>query len=267
MEKKELELLDYGESKSFHDMDVETADGTVFNVHVGAKFVEIPGLRPWFDRRIVFMEVVEEPVVTKYKNDNFFISWKAKNRKTGEVVLYGINVENRHYGPHIYTMTSEKVRSYLKISRERRKEIEKDCKQKGIIRAWQVLKLERRPHDTLVLVNVKTGKQRILVKKGQLLIENKNINFDDIFRGPLIGRDEEKMQVLKEKKFYDIRLAKHNAEGYGILEWTYFKERHFFDCDDFEGQDFYPKVYCLVNADLEIEVPFRQCHNFGCISL
>lgn len=148
MENEELESLNYGECKSFQNVDVEAKDGTVLNVHIGAKFVEMLGLRPWLGDPIVFMEVVEEPVVTKY-DDGYFISWKARNRKTGEMVSYGVHTANRHYGPRIYTMISEKVQCYLKITRGHRKEHRKYLKQQGVLRAWQVLKLERRPNPSL----------------------------------------------------------------------------------------------------------------------
>ena len=241
-------------------ISIKGADGQLFDFHVGTKYAKT------IDRfffAVEYMEVVEEPVVTVNRDHKCFMAWKAKNRKTGEINSYGVTLTYMGNVPRIYSMTSEKVRRHLKAVRDCRKEAERARKQKGIVRTWTVLKLERRQNHTLVLVNVKTGKQRILVRNNQLLIEDKDIDFADIFRGVLIGKDEQRKKALEQKNVeYGIELVEHDAEGYGMLKWIYHKETYYFDSDDFVGTDFYPAVYCLVNSELEFIVPFRQTHDF-----
>ena len=167
-------------------ISIKGADGQLIDFHVGTKYAKT------IDRfffAVEYMEVVEEPVVTVNSDHKCFMAWKAKNRKTGEINSYGVTLTYMGNVPRIYSMTSEKVRRHLKAARDCRKEAERARKQKGIVRTWTVLKLERRQNHTLVLVNVKTGKQRILVRNNQLLIEDKDIDFADIFRGVLIGKD------------------------------------------------------------------------------
>lgn len=250
------------ESRRLRSAVVTAADGKKLDIRVGTKFAEVFG-NYLFDE-MAFMEVTDDPVVTKYSDSEFFVAWKAKDRATGEVVSYGVNTANEGYGPQIYGMASERVRKHLKREREMRKDSAKERKQSGAVRARTVLKLEtRRQNDTRVLVNVKTGKQRVLTRKNDLLIEDKDIDFAGIFRGSVMGKDIDRKEALEQKHVdYGIELVEHDAEGYGMLMWTYRKEKYYFDYEDLKGSDFYLKVYCLVNPDLEIAVPFSSDHNF-----
>lgn len=244
-------------------IDIVTANGVVFNIHAGAKYGRMWGTLPV--SCMEFMEVMEEPTVKKNEYDESLVSWVAKNLKTGNTATFCVNmVEMYYHAPRIYAMDSDTVRRSLKITRARRKKKKKVRKWQGYVRTWQVLILEKRPNQVQVLVNVKTGKQRVLVKNGNLLIEDKDIDFDDL----LINAQEhlyvERRKALEGKRTdRNIQLVEHDADGYALLKWVYSIEVPGFGTNGhLNFSDIHKNAYCLVNANLEIVIPFGRNHDF-----
>ena len=93
---------------------------------------------------------------------------------------------------------------------------------------------------TFILVNMRTGKLREFVNAdGQLLVEDKDIDYDSIHR--------------HHNRYNDFK------NGLCALVWTTYPDgRYFADEDGFGMEDNdEEKVYCIINTNLEIIVPFQ----------
>lgn len=252
-------------SNSVPGIGIVIADGAVFNIHVGAKYGWMWGTCSLPLSCMRFMEVVEGPTVTKNEYDEPLVSWVARNRKTGNTATFCVNmVEMYYHAPRIYAMDSDTVRRSLRFTRAHRKKKEKARKWRGYVRTWQLLKLEKRPNQTQVLVNVKTGKQRVLVRKRKLLVEDKDIDFEDLLRGTQGHLYVEKRKALEGKRTdWDVQLVEHDADGYALLKWCYSIEFPSFSTNEhLKFSDIHKNAYCLVNANLEIVIPFGHNHVF-----
>lgn len=95
--------------KRFHRVDIVTAYGSIFNIHVGAKYAEMQNMYPP-SCRTRFMEVVEEPIVEKVGDEEYIVCWTAKELKTGLWIAQSASTAAMPCdAPHIYNMDAEKV--------------------------------------------------------------------------------------------------------------------------------------------------------------
>ncbi|WP_455585996.1 hypothetical protein [Bacteroides sp.] len=108
----------------------------------------------------------------------------------------------------------------------------------------------------LTLVNMQTGKVRKFVDKdGWLLVEDKDIDYDSIHQ------HHEHYHGCVDHKYVKYGFNRYDdfKNGLCALVWTTYPDgRYFADEDGFGMEDNdEEEVYCVINTDLEIIVPFQ----------
>ena len=109
---------------------------------------------------------------------------------------------------------------------------------------------------TVILVNMRTGKLREFVNAdGQLLVEDNDIDYDSIHR------HHNHYHCCVDCKRVEFGFNRYNdfKNGLCALVWTTYPDgRYFADEDGFGMEDNdEEKVYCIINTNLEIIVPFQ----------
>lgn len=107
-----------------------------------------------------------------------------------------------------------------------------------------------------ILVNMRTGRIRQFVSEsGRLLVEDKDIDYECIHR---LHKHYQRCADTKSVEFY---FGRYNdfKEGLCALCWTTYPDGMYFaDSDGFGMEDNDEEtVYCIINTDFEILVPFR----------
>lgn len=91
-------------------MEVKTVHG-IMDIHIGARYAEVYlpisplGL-------VIIWEVISEPEVKEESDGSRFISWMARNTRTGEETRMGINDRDIHYSYRIYPIDHPKIKRY-----------------------------------------------------------------------------------------------------------------------------------------------------------
>lgn len=109
---------------------------------------------------------------------------------------------------------------------------------------------------TFILVNMQTGRLRELVSEdGRLLVEDKDIDYDSIHR----HHDHYHRCVDCKRVEFGFNRYNDFKNGLCALVWTTYPDGCYFaDGDGFGMEDNdEEKVYCIINANLEIIVPFQ----------
>lgn len=96
-------------------MDVKTVHG-IMDIHIGARYAEVY-LPISFLGLVIIWEVISEPDVKEESDGSRFISWMARNTKTGEETMMGINDGAIHYSYRIYPIDHPKIKRYLESLR------------------------------------------------------------------------------------------------------------------------------------------------------
>lgn len=103
------------------------------------------------------------------------------------------------------------------------------------------------------IINKETGKTRQLVSEdGSLLVTDNEIDFDAIYKGC------PDFNGCKSVRYWFGRYDKFR-NGVCVICWTIYPDgRYFADEDGFGMEDNdEEKVYCIINKELEIIVPFQ----------
>lgn len=92
-------------------MEVKIVHG-IMDILIGAKYAEV--YLPISPLGLVFIwEVISQPDVKEESDDSRLISWMARNTRTGEETMMGINYRDIHYSYHIYPIDHPKIKKYL----------------------------------------------------------------------------------------------------------------------------------------------------------
>lgn len=92
-------------------MEVKTVHG-IMDIHKGARYAEV--YLPISPLGLVFIwEVISQPEVKEESDDSRLISWMARNTRTGEETMMGINDRDIHYSYRIYPIDHPKIKKYL----------------------------------------------------------------------------------------------------------------------------------------------------------
>lgn len=92
-------------------MEVKTVHG-IMDIHIGARYAEVYlSISPL--GLVVIWEVISEPEVKEESDGSRFISWMARNTRTGEETMMGINDRDNHYSYRIYPIDHPKIKRYL----------------------------------------------------------------------------------------------------------------------------------------------------------
>lgn len=92
-------------------MEVRTRTGTV-DIYEGARFAEMAIAGCPFLGMCV-MEALSEPDVSVRSDGYRYYTWKARDVRTGEVMVYGVSEETTAYAPKLYPMDSPLVVAWL----------------------------------------------------------------------------------------------------------------------------------------------------------
>lgn len=92
-------------------MEVKTVHG-IMDIHIGARYAEVY-LPISFLGLVIIWEVISQPEVKEESDGSRFISWMARNTKTGEETMMGINDGAIHYSYRIYPIDHPKIKRYL----------------------------------------------------------------------------------------------------------------------------------------------------------
>lgn len=92
-------------------MEVKTVHG-IMDIHIGARYAEVY-LPISFLGLVIIWEVISQPEVKEESDGSRFISWMARNTKTGEGTMMGINDGAIHYSYRIYPIDHPKIKRYL----------------------------------------------------------------------------------------------------------------------------------------------------------
>lgn len=110
-------------------------------------------------------------------------------------------------------------------------------------------------NGSFYLANTQTGRVRCLVnEKGGVEVADKDIDYESIHHQlEHCANADRKMAPYWFGRYDDFR------GGVAALSWTLYPEgRYFEDEDGFGGEDNEEeKVFCVINTNLEIIVPFR----------
>ena len=92
-------------------MEVKTVHG-IMDINKGARYAEV--YLPISPLGLVFIwEVISQPEVKEESDDSRLISWMARNTRTGEETMMGINDRDIHYSYRIYPIDHPKIKKYL----------------------------------------------------------------------------------------------------------------------------------------------------------
>ena len=91
-------------------MEVKTVHG-IMDIHIGARYAEVY-LPISLLGLVIIWEVISLPEVKEESDGSRFISWMARNTRTGEETMMGINDRDNHYSYRIYPIDHPKIKRY-----------------------------------------------------------------------------------------------------------------------------------------------------------
>ena len=258
-------------------------------IHKGVQFVEM-AIRniPIFGMEA--FEAIEDPRVTTCSDGNLY-EWRGKSLKTGEIVRFAVCDGATGYAPKLYPIEHPLVQAFLQP--EDRKETppaketppkpapepeEKPAESAPRHEADEKPQpdaatpapppeartaMPETPQDFsterdgkgFTLVNHLTGKRRQFVTEdGHVLVDDKDIDYE------AIRRQFKNCHCLDTKESrYHFGIWSHFKDGINALSWTLYPDGRYFEDEGGFGGDSNDeeKVYCIVNTDFDILVPFR----------
>jgi hypothetical protein len=237
-----------------------TTRGETVDIHDGAQFVDIS------TEGVKCLESISDVKIDTYSDGSLCYRWKAIEVDTEEVWERGVYDCCLEYSPALYNLDSECVKSALReaaIAKRRLPsflyELDPD-----FVAEWY--RKEETPDRDIgcgmvlnhgrpfILINRQTGKARQLVSANRkLCVADSDIDFDRIYK-------MEHCYGAKNKSAkYGFRIYSRYENGLCVLEWTVYPDGFYFrDADGYGAEDNDEQnVYCVINTDLEIVVPFQ----------
>jgi hypothetical protein len=237
-------------------MQIVTSGETI-DIHPGALYVELS--YSYYPNVIRGFEVISEPTGNTSERGTYYC-WTSKDLEMGYITThYGVTDSALGCFSTLYNVEAKNYDKMKEIFKHRfgpilqkrvvpaKKEdtsIDIGC---GMVMKWG--------EKSITLINTLTGKERVLVSADRnVLVDDSEIDFDAIHKEfEYYGHADSKEAPYCFGRYSNFE------NGICALQWTICPDGFYFrDEDGFGAEDNDEEVvYCVINTDLEIIVPFQ----------